>query len=91
MSKLDQLYARAPLWLQNGMVSTYGVYWHWARFGPNFKGYVQDFHARENFSSSEWKAYQEERLKRLLSICAHDVPFYAQRWTALKKCRPCRP
>ncbi|NMC16573.1 MAG: phenylacetate--CoA ligase family protein [Chloroflexi bacterium] len=85
MSKLDQLYARAPLWLQNGMVSTYGVYWHWARFGPNFKGYVQDFHARENFSSSEWKAYQEERLKRLLSICAHDVPFYAQRWTDQQK------
>jgi phenylacetate-CoA ligase len=67
------------------MVSTYGVYWHWARFGPNFKGYVQDFHARENFSSSEWKAYQEERLKRLLSICAHDVPFYAQRWTDQQK------
>ena len=85
MGKLDTLYARVPVPLQNLMVSGYGVYWHWARFGRGFARLVSEFGEREGFSHSEWARYQEEQFRRLVRVCAAEVPYYASLWTDAQK------
>jgi len=85
MGKLDKLYARAPLLLQNLMVSGYGLYWHWARFGKGFKNFAREFRDRERFSESDWKQYQEEQLSGLVRICAENIPYYSEHWTESQK------
>lgn len=85
MGKLDTLYARAPVPLQNLMVSGYGVYWHWARFGRGFARLANEFGEREGFSQSEWARYQEEQFRRLVRVCAAEVPYYASLWTDAQK------
>lgn len=85
MGQLDKLYARSPLWLQNTMVSMYGAYWHWARFGGKYKEFENQTRSRQAFSKDEWQTYQDISLKKLLSTCVHDVPYYRENWSAFQK------
>lgn len=85
MGKLDRLYSRSPLWFQNSMVTTYGIYWHWARFGGDYQKYVESYRVRENYSKDEWHAYQQEQVIKLLDICIHHVPYYQQTWSNYEK------
>ena len=80
MAKFDRLYKHSPLWLQNAMVSTYGLYWHWARFGGNYKQHEAEFQAREWYSQTDWNTYQCAQLRNLLTYCAREVPFYRNHW-----------
>lgn len=85
MAKLDKLYARSPVWLQNAIVSTYGLYWHWARFGGDYQKLEGIYHQRESFSEKQWQEYQQQELKQVLSICCEHVPYYRDHWTASQK------
>ena len=85
MSKLDQFYARSPLFLQNVLVSLYGYYWRWARFGGKFKVFAQEYQSRETFTSSDWVVWQRSALKSLLSVSATHVPYYSSHWTDEQK------
>ncbi|MGF1504488.1 MAG: hypothetical protein ACFB51_05035 [Anaerolineae bacterium] len=73
---LEALYARAPLWLQNAMVSTYGLYWRHRRLGGSFRREVAAFRAREWFTGEEWQAYTPARLRDLLTLAVQRVPHY---------------
>lgn len=85
MSKLDNLYARFPWWLQNGFISAYGSYWRWARLGGRFNQYVKGFQEREKFSASAWQAWQQVELTRLLNHAVDCVPYYTQTWSTDQK------
>jgi phenylacetate-CoA ligase len=85
MSKFDKIYAKAPIWLQNTLVSTYGLYWHWLRFGGSYQSHLRDYKSREHFSSKDWQAYQQTQLKDLLSICMKSVPYYRDTWSESEK------
>lgn len=85
MAKLDKLYARSPVWLQNAMVSTYGLYWHWARFGGNYSKSVEAYQQREFYKAEQWMEFQNQQLKQLLSICLDHVPYYRDNWSISEK------
>ncbi|MDW7755752.1 MAG: hypothetical protein SCH68_11365 [Brevefilum sp.] len=85
MGKLDGLYKSAPLWLQNTMVSVYGAYWHWARFGGDYQDHKLGYQSRAGFSEDDWQRYQAHALQKLLPICASQVPYYRQNWTEEEK------
>ena len=80
MSALNKLYQNSPVWLQNAMVSAYGLYWHWARFGGDYQKHETDYRARENYSANEWSAYQKRLVKELLALCLAEVPYYREAW-----------
>ena len=82
MGKLDKVYARSPVWLQNALVSSYGLYWHWARFGGNYEKFEDAFHHRESFSQQQWQEYQDQELKKVLKICFEHVPYYRDHWSS---------
>lgn len=63
------------------MVSTYGVYWHWARFGGDSKKHKRGYQEREYFSTEKWSEYQQQKLKELLEICLTQVPYFRDTWS----------
>ena len=85
MGKTDRLYKRSPLWLQNGMVSLYGAWWHWLRFGGKYSKYEEDIRQREFFTGSQWQEFQEAKLIDLLRICVDEVPYYKNNWSQSQK------
>jgi phenylacetate-CoA ligase len=51
------------------------------RFGPETDRLVQAAIERETWSAEQWKAWQDEKLCRLLHRAATQVPFYRQQWS----------
>ena len=82
VGRLEDLYSKVPIWMQNGMVSAYGLYWNWARFGGSFQQHEQGYRRRESFTGVHWQRYQQQQLTELLSICMRQVPFYRQNWSS---------
>ncbi len=85
MGKTDRLYQLSPLWLQNGMVSLYGAWWHWLRFGGDYSRYTKEIRQREFFTGSQWQEFQQAKLIDLLRLCVDDVPYYKNNWSQLQK------
>ena len=72
----NQFYGISPVWLQNFGISTYGLLWRHRRFGGRFRSLIEEFTARENYSSSEWEQYQTLQLRSLLKYAIQFVPHY---------------
>lgn len=85
MGFFDPLYAKLPRWAQHGVVTTYGMYWYWLRFGPGFSRYVKEYQGRERFSPEEWQSWQRRRLKTILQAAANTVPYYRDAWSQEEK------
>ncbi len=78
----EKLYARAPVPLQNAMVTAYGAYWNRLRFGGNYRDHVRTFAALETNSLQDWESLTHPRIAELLHIAAREVPYYRETWTA---------
>ncbi len=85
MGKFDHFYTTLPVWAQNAAVTSYGVYWHWLRFGAGFQKYTQGFREREHFSAEEWQSWTQKQLGKLLSESVENVPYYSRHYTVLQK------
>lgn len=85
MGFTDRLYQVLPGWGQSAAVSAFGAYWHWQRFGPGFAGHVDGYRHRDGFSDSEWRRWQETRLRDVLHSAAEHVPYYRTTWTSAQK------
>ncbi len=85
MTLSDSIYSRLPVFAQNLAVSTYGVYWRWLRFGGDYQKYVDEYLVRESWTESQWKNWQSERLRALLTACMRHVPYYREHWDETQK------
>lgn len=82
MGFLQKAYGLAPVWLQNAGISLYGWRWKQRRFGGVFEAEVKAFRRRDAFSAREWEAYQEARLREVLSLAFTDIPYYREAFAA---------
>ena len=62
--------------MQNLLVSAYGYQWKQRRFGGIFKDEYIKAKERENFTTEQWKKYQNEQLQKILSHAFSHVPYY---------------
>jgi phenylacetate-CoA ligase len=85
LGRLDQVYARLPVWAQHAAVSAYGVYWNRLRFGRGFEQFVSEYSQRDRFSQQQWNEWQHARLRELLQLAATHVPYYRDTWTQAQK------
>lgn len=76
MSKLQFLYARLPVYLQQGACSLEGWRIQRQRYGKSFQAALQDAEERMSWSQERIKAYQDERLHHFVQHCAQTVPYY---------------
>lgn len=87
MSFAEQVYSSSSVGIQNSLVSLYGAYWRWLRFGPGFSDEVKGFLAREEFSESQWRVRVHGRLSTVLEVAAKQVPYYRDAWSVEEKRR----
>lgn len=63
------------------MVSLYGYYWKWRRFGGAFERALQECKLREHYSHKQWETYQKDALIQLIHHAREHVPYYTRNWS----------
>jgi phenylacetate-CoA ligase len=58
------------------MISGYGFMWKQRRYGGMFQEQLKEFKKREEYSLSQWRDYQTEELRKLLTHAYTTVPYY---------------
>lgn len=76
----QRLYDLLPPLAQSGAASLRGFYLRAWRYGAETERLVAEAEERESWTESRWRAWQEERMGRLLRRAATQVPFYRQQW-----------
>ncbi len=77
----ENIYKQAPLWMQNLMISAYGIYWKRHRYGKHFFKSLPEFIEREKYNPAQWGEWQTERLRKLLIHAFDTVPFYHEKYS----------
>lgn len=83
MALLKRLYGAAPVWVQNIMVSAYGLRRERARHGGDFQQHVAFLLESQSWTAEQHQTYQLQRLRELVEhSCAH-VPYYRSEYGRL--------
>ncbi len=80
----EQIYPRLPVFLQNAACWYYGRKEARVRLGPTFEQRLRELTDSEKWTASEIEAYQDEKLRSLVRHAYENVPYYRERWKALK-------
>ncbi len=80
----ERVYPRLPVFLQNAACWYYGAKEKQLRFSHFFERHLEQLVASEKWSASEIEAYQNEKLRALVRHAYENVPYYRDRWKALK-------
>jgi phenylacetate-CoA ligase len=78
MAAAQQIYDRAPYWLQHLLLNSHALRIHLERYGTSFR------HASEELQKTQWfppdkiQRYQTKRLRDLISHAYQTVPFYRE-------------
>lgn len=76
---IDRLYHRAPIFLQNILVSIYGFKLYRERYNRNSKEYFQRLKETECFTKTKMDEFIDEQFVSLAKSAIENVPFY-RRW-----------
>jgi phenylacetate-CoA ligase len=77
---LRRTYTRLPAPLQSVAATLHGLQLNAWRFGPETDRLVDEAREREHWHPARMRAWQEERVARLLHRAAVHVPYYRQQW-----------
>lgn len=83
-SLAERIYPHLPIFLQNAACWYYGQKESRLRFGREFELRLRQLTDSEKWSASEIEAYQNEKLRELVRDAYENVPYYRERWRALK-------
>lgn len=81
--KIESIYFKMPICIQNVGISTYGYFWKKHRFGGDFISKVKASREREFYTYEQWQAYQTMALRKLLLHAFDSIPFYNERYCSL--------
>jgi len=82
-SRLERLYPRLPIPLQNLACHLYGWQEARVRFGPAFQRKLDELEQSERWTSSDIEGYQDEQVRGLIAHAYQHVPYYRRTMTAL--------
>lgn len=72
-------YAHAPVWMQNLLISAYGLRLRRVRYGPVGRETLARLRESQGISSPELRRQQLQALSSVVAHAASDVPFYRSR------------
>jgi len=72
----ESIYNYSPSFLQNLMVSMYGLKIYRREYGKKFVRLLEKFEKMQLYSYDDLKEYQNEKLKSLINHCYQNVPYY---------------
>jgi phenylacetate-CoA ligase len=79
VSFATRVYERAPVWLQNLLVSAYGIRLRRLRYGPIGRQTLVQLRKSQWLSEDEIRQHQLSALARVVTATTSEVPFYRQR------------
>jgi len=80
----EHVYPRLPVFLQNAACWFQGKKESRVRFGPVFDQRLKELVDSDKWSAAEIEAYQNEELRALVKHAYNNVPYYRERWKALR-------
>ncbi len=81
---LQEIYNRSPIQIQNVLFNFYGFYLQRTRFSKKFEMLLQWLEETEKWSNEEIKAYQKERLIKIIDHAYQYVPYYRKKMKEFK-------
>lgn len=81
---VEHIYPRLPVFLQNAACWYHGQKEARVRFGHAFEQRLQELLKSEKWSAGEIEAYQNEKLRSLIRHAYNNVPYYREKWKALR-------
>ena len=83
-SLAQRVYPRLPVLLQNAACWYYGKKESRLRFGREFDSRLRQLVDSEKWSAGEIEAYQSEKIRAIVRNAYENIPYYRERWKALK-------
>lgn len=77
-------YQHAPIWAQNLLLTTFGAVLDRERYGGRSAEFRELLARTERYTLEELRAYQDERLRVVIAHAYATVPYYRERWGALR-------
>ena len=72
----EKIYQSSPVWMQNLLVSLYGLAEHQRRYKGDFSSWYQTLKEQAHNSAEEVDAREQQQLSRILEHALRTVPFY---------------
>jgi hypothetical protein len=76
---LERIYYELPVWMQNGVLSLYGLQLARIRYNPHFFSLLDSLKGSEWWSRERIQAQQNEQISEIVRHAYRTVPFY-RRW-----------
>jgi phenylacetate-CoA ligase len=72
----NEIYYSSPVWLQNWLISIYGLNLYRKRYLGRYKNILKLVETSWNWSSNEINIYQSEELYKIIKHCRNKIPYY---------------
>jgi phenylacetate-CoA ligase len=76
--KRQEIYYRAPVWLQNVLVSLYGFYLQRRRFGRGHRCVRRDLERLASLDTAALERLRHDRFAAMVRHCHENVPYYRE-------------
>jgi phenylacetate-CoA ligase len=83
MKKNNFIYENSPIWLQNLIISAYGLILYNRRYRGKCKEYLEYLMKSQYWNIEEFKQFQLQKLKGLIEYVYLNVPYYQKLFTEL--------
>ncbi len=81
-TQLEKIYEKSPSFIQNLMISGYGLKIYRREYGRKFRPTLKEFEERQWWSGDKLRDYQNEKLKALIKHSYENVPYYKNKMNA---------
>jgi len=78
MSTAEDVYNNCPIFLQNWLISAYGLKLKRERYGRHYKEFLAELLKTEHLSASAMKEYQNRKLSQMAEYALRYVPYYKE-------------
>lgn len=76
MVPLDFIYRKSPIFIQNLLITCYGILWKRKRLGGNFLKYVKQIKEREWWKPEEIRTFIETQFNLIIKLTYKGSPYY---------------
>lgn len=84
MGITNRIYSHAPIALQNLLLSSYGAYLGWLRYGVDYRKALTRLRSLENLPREKWKVVQDDELQKLITHAIEKCSYYSENFHGLK-------
>lgn len=86
MDRLNKIYLKSPIWLQNFFCTGYGLYAQHNHYGGRFSEYINWLEDTQFWSLDRLTDYQNKQFQKIIKIAYNNVPFWRDKFDQIEAC-----